>query len=439
MSMIETQAMIADTLIFSALYNENAANYIAAHVTGDDFFHAEHRGLIDNIREAVANGKPVTPPSIVANVKGGAEAIERIVSTGLSADQYEFYVEKAREISAKQTLSVLANEIKALANDEKADLNTILSQVESGLSCVETGNASKGKPIKLREAAKDWLKDFQERMESGVIRGLSTGFEGLDNLIAGLQGGRLYVLAGRPGSGKSIVALSMAKNVAAEGKKVLYISLEMAVNEVIDRAVADWSGVYLSNIEDGLRSLRSEREKTKQFEAVASSLSMLVGHDITVWDETNIGIADIALECQRMKRSEGVDLIIVDYLGLIESTGNDEVKELGEMSRRLKNLAAELDTPIIALHQVNRSCENRENKRPNKSDLRGSGKIEENANVVMLTYREDVYQKDRGKHTGDMEIIVDKNRSGACGVAMLTTDLSRMRIADKHTPFDSIG
>lgn len=436
--MIETQAMIAEDLIYAALINRTAAEYIAGKLSPDDFLYAEHRGMMSNICEAVGQGKPVSPPTVIAGVQGGAEAVESIISRGLSSDNYEVYVEAAKAIAAKQKLSRLAAEITQLSNDEKTDLTEILAKIETGLASVH--GVKTNEPVKVKTAAKEWLETMRERMERGVMRGISTGFTHLDEMLGGLQGQRLYVLAGRPGSGKSVFALSIAKNVAEQGKKVLFVSLEMGRIEVIDRVIADYSGIYLNNIESGFSGLKSAAEKGRQLERIKKGVARLISTDITIWDETNISVSDIALECQRLKRTEGVDLIIVDYLGLLDKdTSNNEVKELGLMSRRLKNLAAELDTPVIALHQVNRSCENRENKRPNKSDLRGSGEIEENANVVMLTYREDYYEKNHTKHTGDMEIIVDKNRSGACGTAMLTTDLSHMRISDKLTPFDNLG
>lgn len=371
MSMIETQAMIAEDLIYAALTNRDAAEYVATKLSANDFFYAEHRGMMKNICEAVEQGKPVSPPTVIAGVQGGAEAIEIIISRGLSSGNYEVYVEAAKAIAAKQKLLKLAGEITALANDEKTDLNDILSQIESGLSGLTetTSNA----PVKAKTAAKEWLEMLEERMEKGVIRGLSTGFAQLDELLGGLQGQRLYVLAGRPGSGKSIFALSVAKNVAEQGKKVLFVSLEMGRIEVIDRIIADYSGVYLSNIENGFKNIKSRTEQKNQLNQIKQGVSRLINSNITIWDETNINVTDIALECQRLKRTEGVDLIVVDYLGLLEkSETNKEVEELGIMSRRLKNLAAEIDTPVIALHQVNRSCENRENKRPNPSDLRGS-------------------------------------------------------------------
>lgn len=433
----QQNALVAENLIYACVYDDTAANYIVSKIKPDDLIYAEHRGMMKNIQSLVLSGEAVTADRVVAGVVGGVETFNRIIDTTLSAANYEYYTDIAVDMACRRKIAEMVGEIGTMAADENTTSSDVLTALETQLADIQTPISAGNTPQNTRELVHDWLNIMKERMEVGGMKGLSTGYEKLDELTHGLQGGRLYVLAGRPGSGKSAFALNVALNVSRE-KKVLFISLEMMKDEVMDRAVANLSGVFLSNIESGFHGLKTAKEREKQSQTLRLAMPHFTTGNLTIWDNTDISVADVVLECQRLKRSEGVDLIVVDYLGLM-SRADDTVKELGHISRALKNLAAKLETPVIALHQVNRDCEKREDKRPRMGDLRGSGMIEENANVVMFTYRDDYYEKNQGIHTNEMEVIIDKNRSGRKGKAVLNCDLSRMRITDKVTPFDNVG
>lgn len=433
----QQNALVAENLIFACVSDETAANYIISKTNPDDFVYAVHRGMMANIKALVLAGQAVTADRVVAGVREGVETYNRIVETTLSAANYEHYTAMAVDMACRRNIAALAADIGKKATDEQLSASDVLSALESKLAKIQTPTSADNAPQNAKVIIHDWLNNMKERMESGGMKGLSTGYQQLDELTHGLQAGRLYVLAGRPGSGKSAFALNVALNVSRE-KKVLLISLEMMKDEVMDRAVANLSGVFLSNIEDGFHGLKSDKEKDKQNQNLHLAMPHFATGNLTVWDNTDISVADVVLESQRLKRAEGVDLVIVDYLGLM-SRSDDAVQELGHISRALKNMAAKLETPVIALHQVNRDCEKREDKRPRMGDLRGSGMIEENANVVMFTYRDDYYEKNQALHKNEMEVIIDKNRSGRKGKAVLNCDLSRMRITDKLTPFDNVG
>ncbi len=435
-NLAQQNALIADNLIFACVNDEVAANYIVSKINPDDFIFAEHRAMLQNIKSLVLAGEPVTADRVVLGVNGGVERFNHIIETTLSSANYEYYTQVALDMACRRHIGEMLSEISTLSASEETSSSDILTALETKLSVIKTPIAADNAPQNAREITRDWLTLMKERMAGGQMKGLSTGYDELDKIISGLQG-RLYVLAGRPGSGKSAFALNIALNIS-KSHKVLFISLEMAKDEVMDRAVANLSGVFLSNIENGFNDIQSSTEKAKQSENMRLALPHFTSGNLTIWDNTDISIADLTLECQRLKRAEGVDLIVVDYLGLMVQNSGNEVDELGQISRALKNLSAKINTPIIALHQVNRECEKRNDKRPKMGDLRGSGKIEENANVVMFTYRDDYYEKDYSLHTNVLEVIIDKNRSGKKGLVKLDCDLSRMRIREFLTPFDGV-
>ena len=260
------------------------------------------------------------------------------------------------------------------------------------------------------------------RARDGELTGLSTGFERLDEITLGLQKDNLIILAARPAMGKSAFAMNIALNAAVNNVKegtgepinVAIFSLEMSQEQIVQRMTAAQARVNLNSIQKG--SLNQ-----KEMLLVESANDELAGLNIYFCDQGTVTVADIRAKCRKQKASGGLDLVIIDYLQLINGsskTGNRQ-EEVANISRSLKQMARELGVPVIALSQLSRKLEDREDKRPNMSDLRESGSIEQDADIIMFLYREGYYNKNTEKVSNLTELIIAKNRGGVTGTIQL--------------------
>jgi replicative DNA helicase len=258
-------------------------------------------------------------------------------------------------------------------------------------------------------------------------QGLTSGLDNLDQITKGWKDGCLYVVAGRPAMGKTAVSLTFALNaMRAQPKKVMFFSLEMPSTQLLKRLASNWSGIAHSIFDQPYDTL-SDGFKTR----MAESFSQINGMPLEIIDRAALSIEEMRSICDVKKRSEDIGLIIVDYLQLMTAPAMIREQEISQISRGLKALAKEIGCPVIALAQINRGVEQRANKRPLLSDLRESGAIEQDADVVMMLYREHAYD-DLASET-DMEIIVTKNRHGECKTAHVEFLGSCQRIADRQS------
>jgi len=258
-------------------------------------------------------------------------------------------------------------------------------------------------------------------------QGLTSGLDNLDQITKGWKDGCLYVVAGRPAMGKTAVSLTFALNaMRVQSKKVMFFSLEMPSTQLLKRLASNWSGIAHSIFDQPYDTL-SDGFKTR----MAESFSQINGMPLEIIDRAALSIEEMRSICDVKKRSEDIGLIIVDYLQLMTAPAMIREQEISQISRGLKALAKEIGCPVIALAQINRGVEQRANKRPLLSDLRESGAIEQDADVVMMLYREHAYD-DLASET-DMEIIVTKNRHGECKTAHVEFLGSCQRIADRQS------
>jgi len=276
---------------------------------------------------------------------------------------------------------------------------------------------------------KPYLEEAFERIEriskqKGALRGISTGFNGLDSLLSGLQNSDLIILAARPSMGKSSLALDIAKNIALKEKKPVGIfSLEMSKDQLIDRLISSESNIDSWKLRQGMLSSDGDQN---DFVCIQHALGTLSEAPIFIDDASSCSVLQMRAMARRLQASHGLGLIVVDYLQLIEPNNKimNSVQQITEISRQLKGLARELNIPVLALSQLSRAVEQRTPKVPRLSDLRDSGSIEQDADVVLFIYREDVYQEESPRK-GIADIIIAKHRNGPIGRVELFFDKQR--------------
>jgi replicative DNA helicase len=273
---------------------------------------------------------------------------------------------------------------------------------------LSNNDTTKSKPREITEFLGETLETIQNAFENGgMITGLSTGLLGLDEKTQGLQKSDLIILAARPSMGKTSLALNIAEYTAMKGETALVFSMEMDGESITQREIASLSRIPLNLV-------RSGQIKDHQWPKLTDAVSRLNGLPLIIDETPALTVGELRLRAKQVKREKGLGLIVVDYIQLMTGTGNNRNEVVSEISRGLKAVAKELKVPIIALSQLNRSLESRPNKRPIMSDLRDSGAIEQDADVIIFIYRDEVYNEE-SPHKGLAEINIAKQRQGAIG------------------------
>jgi len=423
---IEAEQSVLGGLLLDNLAWDRAADLL----TESDFYRYEHRQIYAAISSLVGGGKPADVVTVNEHLQslgraedcGGLVYLNALAQSVPSAANIRRYAEIVRERAVLRKLIGASDEIATQAfNPQGKPVTQILDEAESRIFQIgEEGSRSKQGFIGIDKLVVELIDRVTELHENGAeeVTGVRTGFYDLDRYTAGLQKGDLLVLAARPSMGKTAFALNMAEHVAVrEELPVLVFSMEMGASQLAVRMVGSLGRIDQQHLRTG--ALRDD-EWTRLTEAVdqLGKVSLFI-------DETAaLNPAELRARARRMARQFGgtLGLIVVDYLQLMSgSAGSDENRatELGEISRGLKALAKELQCPVLALSQLNRSVESRNDKRPMMSDLRESGAIEQDADVIMFIYRDDYYNKD-SKEPGVAEIIIAKQRNGPVGTLKLT-------------------
>jgi len=276
--------------------------------------------------------------------------------------------------------------------------------------------------VDLKTNLKGFIDELGRRQSVQGMDGIATGFEKLDERINGLKPGNLVIIAGRPAMGKTTFALNISDHNAMTGKTVLFFSREMTSSELIDKSMSNLSGVPLNNIKTG--DLTSDN-----WSFLSSTVSRFQDKNLFI-DECSRTVQQMSIIAKKKKMREGLDLIVIDYLQLMDGKGDNRTAQIGSITRGLKALAKELEIPIILLSQLSREVEKRPDKRPMMSDLRDSGEIEQDADIIIFVYRDEVYYEDDAMNKGFAEILVRKFRNGEIGNEILSTDLSRSKFLD---------
>lgn len=384
------------------------------------FYSEKHRLIFETMLELFSKRNPTDMLTIAARLKeknlleeiGGNAYLSELVNCVPSASNAQYYAQIIQKKFIARNLIGAADFISSLGYDEAAELEELLDQAQKRIYDV-TNISSVHKFVELKSGLDEAWERLDKLHNSGDgLRGVPTGFKELDDKLSGLQKSDLVILAARPSVGKTALALDIARQAAVyHNVPVGIFSLEMSSQQLVDRMLASQSNVDAWKLRTG----RLSRED--DFAAIRQSLDVLSKAPIFIDDQPGNNILKMRSVARRLKNEKGLGLIVVDYLQLIATTKNYDsmVNQVTEISRSLKNLARELDVPVLALSQLSRAVEQRGGK-PKLSDLRDSGSIEQDADVVMFIHRDDKSKNtEEAEKTNIAEILIEKHRNGATG------------------------
>jgi replicative DNA helicase len=406
----------------------------------ESFFADKHAVIFKAISTLFSRGDPIDTVSLVTTLKemnqldrvGGASYITELIETVPAAGNAMYYATQVQNKSTLRNLIHAADDIAEIGYSDPETVDEALDQAEKKIfQATQAPSAQKFRPI--GSALKEAWERFEHLSENqDVQRGVPSGFTALDNVLAGFQKSDLIILAARPSMGKTTFALDLARNAALlHGASVGIFSLEMSDQQLVDRMLAAEAGVDSWKLRTGRLS------NDHEYEALQAAMAKLHKAPIHIIDEAAMNIVKMRSAARRLKNEFGLDMLIVDYLQLMSPTltkGSDSmVQQITEISRSLKILAKEMEIPVIALSQLSRAVEQR-GGRPRLSDLRDSGSIEQDADVVMFIHREDKMNKDKESERPNIaEIMVEKHRNGPVGMAELYFDGKHVRFLNLDT------
>lgn len=337
-----------------------------------------------------------------------------------SAANIKRYADRVKEYAIRRELSVIGNNLVSGCYDTAAAVNITFDTIQSKLDSVAEKQSDKKTFSKFNEVLSRLMPKIEEKRKNPKdITGLETGFIDFDKITHGLQAGDLIIVGGRPSMGKTAFAVNIAENVALKGANIAIFSLEMSDEQLSQRMISS-----VGSIEHDL--LQTGRLVGQAYENYINAVSKLSDIAIDIYDKGYLTVSEIIALCRNLTKKQAVDLIVIDYLQLMsgENKNNNNYNrnlEISDITRRLKGLAKELKVPIILISQINRDNTKRADKRPTMADLRDSGSIEQDADLILLIHREDYYHKDERGYipTGRADLIIEKNRNGATGVVEL--------------------
>ena len=420
--------MIAEQSVLGSMFLSTFALQKACdELQPESFYYDNNKKIFSVFQELHKKGIPLDATTVTSELKnqnilkevGGLDYLTEIFNIVPTAANVEQYIKLVEQTALQRNLIDVSTAIATNAYDNSEDINTMLDEAERKiLNVVNNRRTSEFRTIKeVVNSAKKNLEKLST--QEGDITGLSTGWERLDKITTGLHEGQLIIIAARPAVGKSAWALNLATNAAVNSNATVAIfNLEMSGESLVNRMLSCLGHIEGYKLASG--NLKGEWDK------VDEAIAKLESTNIFIDDTAGITIGEIRSKCRRLANSEtGLDLVIIDYLQLITSAANyggNRQQEVSDISRALKLMSLELKVPVVALAQLSRSAEQRkENPRPILSDLRESGSIEQDADIVAFLYREDYYKKDLSTkdQISDLEFIIAKHRNGATGTIPL--------------------
>ena len=410
------------SLLGAIMISENAIVEAINVVRPTDFYEPAHQTIYQAMMNLYDQHRPIDLSTLTAELRsmkklkdvGGAPYLTELSNFTPAASHAKAYADIIEKASTRRRLIKAGTEIANKAYEEDADVSDLVGIAEKQLFEVSD------KIIKSDyKAMGDLLVDALDRMEilrenKGALRGLKTGFRDLDKKTAGFQKGDLIIIGARPAMGKTTFAQNLAYNIADINKKgVLFFSMEMAANEIVERMISDVSGVDNWNVRTGNYS-------DEEFQIISDAMAEMNELPIYIDDTSSMTVMELRNKARRAVHDHEIGVIIVDYLQLIAGSDRykgNRVQEVSEISRGLKILARELEIPVVALAQLSRSVTGRDDPRPVLSDLRESGSIEQDADLVMFLHRPDYYKQndDNYEETHITELLIAKHRHGAVG------------------------
>ncbi|MCT2161378.1 replicative DNA helicase [Granulicatella adiacens] len=430
-----------EAVLGSILLEQDSIISVMEFLVPDDFYRVAHQLIFAAMIELNQNSEAIDPITVseklrqknqIENVGGEAGIIELLDKVPTAAN-VEFYTQIVLEKSTRRKLIKTSTNIVKNAYQEDETIANVLDTAERDILSVSEGRNKAGF-IPIRDVLHDAYESLEERSKNnGEVTGIATGYIGLDRMTSGLHADELIILAARPSVGKTAFVLNIAKNVAVNlNETVAIFSLEMGAESLVERIICSHASINAGHLKTGKLT---DEEYTQYFVATG----VLAEAPIYIDDTPGIRVSEIRAKCRRLKQERNnLGLVVIDYLQLIEGNGKESrQQEVSEISRNLKKLAKELKVPVIALSQLSRGVEQRQDKRPIMSDIRESGSIEQDADIVAFLYRDDYYRQepDENGHVPEVEpnstieVIIEKNRSGPRG----TVELNFMKEFNKFT------
>ena len=438
------------SLLGSLMIDKDAMIRIADLVRPEDFYKDSHSEIYTAMVDLFARHEPIDILSLSSKLEekkklemiGGRSYLMALTNSVPTASHVVHYANIVQKKATLRRLLQAAGEITGFAYNEEEETENILDKAEQKLFSV-----SQKYLRQIFIPIKNILSEAFDRIDllhrdKGKLRGVPTGFSGLDNLLSGLQKSDLVVLAARPSVGKTSLALDIARNAATRSKTPVGVfSLEMSKEQLVDRLLCAESGVDLWKMRTGKLS---DRDEDDDFPRIGHAMGVLSEAPIFIDDSATSNIMEIRTKARRLQMEQGLGLLIIDYIQLMESRTKTEnrVQEISEITRSLKGIARELNIPVLALSQLSRAVEARSPAIPRLSDLRESGSIEQDADIVMFTYRKaaDRNFRDLSPEEKNLaEIHIAKHRNGPTGVVPLFFDENRASFKNLETNFENIG
>ncbi len=420
------------SVLGALMLDSNAMSVVVDIIKSDDFYDHKHSIIHDAMLDLYEKQEPIDVLSVSSRLKekkslkqaGGSTYLADLVNTVASTSNVKHYAEIVRKKKILRDLIESSSHISHMGYNEEDDIEEVLDEAEKKIFSIARYSVKQKFQTVKSALAEAWERIDRLHKSGDEMRGISTGFSGLDNILAGFQKSDLIILAARPSMGKTALALDIARNVAKKGKAVGIFSLEMSSQQLVDRLLVAEAKVDSWKLRTGRLS------RDEDFAKISMALDTLSQSPIFIDDEPSKNIMQMRAMARRLQSEHaeqgGLGLLIVDYLQLIMPRQRIEniVQQMTEISRALKALAKELDVPVLALSQLSRAVESRHDKRPKLHDLRDSGSIEQDADVVMFIYREDRYKnpdenRDVNIALSEAEILIEKHRNGPIGKVKL--------------------
>ncbi len=419
------------SLLGAVLIDEETLADVSEHVKPKDFYDKRHATIFAGMTRLYERHKPVDLLTLSDELKkkdeldivGGSAYLTELTNYVPTAAHAEAYAEMVSQKAVRRRLIKASTAITELGFDEDNTTQELLERAEAELFSVSDQSLKQD-----LTSIETILNDSFDRMEElhrnkGALRGVRTGYRDLDNMTAGLQRSDLIILAARPAMGKTTLVTNLAYNVATVAKQaVLFFSLEMSKEQLVDRMLADASGVDAWNIRTGNLS-------DEDFSKLSDAMGEMAEAPIFIDDTPGVSVLEMRTKARRIAHEQPIGLIIIDYLQLMQGSGKNDgnrVQEVSEISRGLKLIARELNVPVIALSQLSRSVESRSPQIPQLADLRESGSIEQDADIVMFIYREAYYNPETEREN-ITDLIIAKHRNGPVGRVELYFHPERLR------------
>ncbi len=431
---IESEKALLGSLIIDSDSWEKVSNMVIP----SDFFDPKNRDIFAEIYTLHINEQPIDILILEETLKsreiltkvGGIDYLKELAKIVPTSAHIIKYAEIVREKAImRKLINASTLTIESVHEDDGDDIRTILDKAEANIFAIASDTRKNEGLIKIGPIVNDLVDVIYNKKNNNVIDYLLTGYSKLDDIIGGLQNSDLIVIAARPSMGKTALAMNIAQDIVFKQKKnVAFFSLEMSSQSIALRMLSSLSTVEFSKIRSGDYELSNDDTRL-----VTQAINMMQDCSLYIDDTGSITPMTLRSRARRMMKENGIDLIILDYLQLmtLPEKSENRVNEIASITRQLKSLAKELNIPIIALSQLNRSLEQRNDKRPFLSDLRESGSIEQDADVVMFIYRDDVYNPN-SEAKNVAEINIAKHRNGPTGVAKLTFLSHCTRFEDYH-------